>query len=64
MQAKVKKKMQQDPPKISAEFHTVFALLAADFYAPQTLYFALCAWCSVEALPSKVRMRGWTRSVP
>ena len=31
MQAKVKKKMQQDPPEIPAEFHTVFALLAADF---------------------------------
>jgi hypothetical protein len=32
-QAKVKRKMQQDPPEIPAEFHTVFAFLATDFHA-------------------------------
>jgi hypothetical protein len=34
MQAKVKKKMQQDPPKISVRFHTVFAFLDTDFQLP------------------------------
>jgi hypothetical protein len=44
MQAKVKKKMQQDPPKISVQFHTVCARLAADFHRLLCLYFALCSW--------------------
>ena len=32
MQAKVKKKMQQDPPKISVQVHTVCALFAGRFW--------------------------------
>jgi len=31
MRAKVKKKMQQDPPEISFEFKMVLALFAVDF---------------------------------
>jgi hypothetical protein len=32
MQAKVKKKMQQDPPEISVEFHTVLRPEVLVFY--------------------------------
>jgi len=41
MQAKVKKKMQQDPPEISVQFHTVCARLAADFQ----VLISLCDRC-------------------
>jgi hypothetical protein len=45
MRAKVKKKMQQDPPEISDKFHTVFAVLAADFQVLISLCDLLCSLC-------------------
>jgi hypothetical protein len=45
MQAKVKKKMQQDPPEISVQFHTVCARLAADFQVLISLYSLPCCLC-------------------